>query len=122
VSAEVCRVFIIDDEYSVRKSLSLLLRVEGYQVEEFASGMDALPAFAARPPNGVLTDYHMPGLSGEELIRQLRSVDPTVPIVLLTGRDDWARIKLDGTVRVLQKPVNADVLLDLLRTVIPGPG
>ena len=120
MSADVSRVFVIDDEYTVRKSLSLLLRVEGFRVEDFESGTAALTAFAADPPNCVLTDYHMPGLSGEEIIRQLRSLDPTIPIIVLTGRDASVRIELDATVRLLQKPVNAEVLLKLLRAVIPG--
>lgn len=111
-------VFVIDDESAVRKSLGLLLRVEGYRVQEFERGEDALAALDARTPHGVITDYHMPGLSGGEVVQRIRRMHPKLPIVMLTGRDDSVRIELDATVRLLQKPVDANVLLDLLRVLV----
>ncbi len=111
-------VFVVDDEKAIRSALGLLLRSEGFSVKTYESGEQALVAFDADPPACVITDYHMPTMDGLELIGELHRRNASLPIILLTGRDDSGRIRLDGRVRLMEKPFDAGALTELVRSLI----
>lgn len=111
-------VFVVDDEPAIRSALRLLLRGDGYAVKTYESAVDALQAYDAEPPACVLTDYHMPGMDGLQLIREIHRRDANMPVIILTGRDDSGRIRLDEKVRLLEKPFDAQVLTELVRILI----
>ena len=114
-------VFLVDDDVSVRKSLSRLFRLAGVRVEAFASASD----FLAREHfdgNGCLVlDIRMPGLSGTDLFMQLRRNDYSMPVVFLTGHGDidaGVRAMKNGAFDFLTKPVDNEKLLAAVRAAL----
>jgi two-component system KDP operon response regulator KdpE len=81
------RVLLVDDEVSIQRSLSSLLRSRGYVVDVAPSGESALKAISDRPPDLVLLDLGLPLLDGNEVCRRVRDVSP-VPIIILTARNN----------------------------------
>ena len=80
------RVLVVEDEESFSDALSYMLRREGYEVEVAATGPDALTAFERAGADLVLLDMMLPGLSGTEVCRTLRTRSH-VPIIIVTARD-----------------------------------
>lgn len=114
-------VFLVDDDVSVRKSLSRLFRLAGVRVEAFASASD----FLAREHfdgNGCLVlDIRMPGLSGTDLFMKLRRNDYSMPVVFLTGHGDidaGVRAMKNGAFDFLTKPVDNEKLLAAVRAAL----
>ena len=105
------RVFVIDDDHSVRRGLARLLVAAGYQVETFESG----PAFLERsPPRGdhcLVVDVRMPGMSALELRDALRAQGRDSPLIFLTAHGIEELEEDFATETVLTKPIEADVLV-----------
>jgi two-component system response regulator RegX3 len=80
------RVLVVDDEAAIRDAVAYALRSEGFEVGESATGEDALTLVAAEPWDVLVLDVMLPGVSGVEVCRRIRSDNP-VPILLLTARD-----------------------------------
>ncbi|MGF6605390.1 FixJ family two-component response regulator [Paraburkholderia sp. WSM4175] len=106
------RVFIVDDDDSVRSALARLLRASGYQVECFDSPEDFLErADLTSMPACLVLDLQMPGMTGLEVQRKL---DQLLPIVFLTGHGDIGSsvdAMKGGAVDFLPKPVRDSLLL-----------
>lgn len=120
-------VFLVDDSPTILASLSAILSRAGVPVEKAATGEEALAAFKAgkTPLRMIVTDYHMPGMNGVELVREARRIPALrfVPILLLTteseqGRRDEARQA--GATGWLVKPVDAGKFLSVLNQVAPA--
>ena len=114
-------VFVIDDDASVRKSLSRLLRSLGFEVETFA----AAELFLKRDPyDGVgciILDIRMPGLDGIGLQDQLSKADYSMPIIFITGHGDIpmsVRAMKKGAVDFLPKPFDDEELLQAVKKAI----
>jgi FixJ family two-component response regulator len=114
-------VAIVDDEESVRKALSRLIRAAGFGVETYASGADFLGAVEQRPPHCVVLDLRMPHVSGFDVQRALRRANSQVPVVIVTG-DDAPESRADalalGAKAYLRKPVDDEMLIDAIQTAI----
>ena len=78
-------ILLVDDEDAIRYSISKALQRVGYHVHTAASGEEALERLAERDYDVVLTDIRMPGLSGVELLVQIKEKSPDVVVILLTG-------------------------------------
>lgn len=78
---------MVEDDERIRTSLRLALEDEGYEVDEAASGEDALDRFGEQAADVVLIDVMLPGIDGFETCRQLRRTS-TVPVVMVTARTD----------------------------------
>jgi two-component system response regulator FixJ len=83
-------IALIEDDEAVLRSLSLLLESKGIAVRAYASAESFLADAEAGPPQCVVTDIRMPGMSGLELQRVLKMRDAAVPIILITGHGDIA--------------------------------
>lgn len=81
-------VLVVDDDDGVRQALIRGLTVEGFAVSDASDGKVALDAIAARPPSVVVLDVVMPGLGGVEVVRRLRSEGRTLPVCMLSARDE----------------------------------
>ena len=80
-------VAIVDDEEPVRKALKRLLVASGFEVESYASGKEFL-ATNHQPPDCVVLDLHMPGMSGLQVLEELRASHRQLPTVVITAYDD----------------------------------
>jgi FixJ family two-component response regulator len=114
-------VFVIDDDASIRKSLSRLLRSFGYEVETFASA----ELFLKREPyDGVgciILDVKMPGLDGMALQDQLAEVDYAMPIIFITGHGNipmGVQAMKKGAIDFLPKPFDDEELHQAVRRAI----
>jgi len=114
------RVLLVDDEVSIQRSLSSLLRSRGYAVDIAPSGESALKAISDRPPDLVLLDLGLPLLDGGEVCRRVRDVSP-VPIIILTARNnETEKVSLldIGADDYVTKPFSPAELLARIRVVL----
>jgi FixJ family two-component response regulator len=114
-------IFIIDDDDSVRKSLSRLLCSHGFDVEAFASAEEFLTMEHYLGMGCIILDIRMPGLSGIALQDELIGVGYDLPIVFITGHGDIptsVRAMKKGAVDFLIKPFEDYELLDALNRAI----
>jgi two-component system response regulator RegX3 len=80
------KVLVVEDEQSLREPLVYLLQKEGYEVIEAEDGSQALEKFSAQGADLILLDLMLPGVSGNEVCRQIRQ-SSAVPIIMLTAKD-----------------------------------
>jgi FixJ family two-component response regulator len=116
-------VFIVDDDASVRDSLSLLLSLRGYATATFASAEDFLAAVQANWRGCVVLDIRMPGMSGLELQQVLVDGGPTLPVILITAHGDVAAARqafLADAVDFLEKPFDGAQLLSAIENALAG--
>lgn len=111
------RVLVVDDEADVRKSVRLTLVKAGYDVVEAEDGEKAIQAIRSGDNplmvEAIVTDIHMPKVSGMEAIAFFRSEFPSVPIIVLTGQPDLAgasHLYKQGVVEYLVKPIEPEKL------------
>lgn len=115
-------VAIVDDDAAVRDSLELLLEIVGLKSEGFASGAAFLKADLQHIACLVL-DYHMPGMTGLELVEHLRVRGVTIPTLLVTGMPDpkiVVRAAELGIARVVEKPSKEDEILAFIDAARAG--
>lgn len=104
-------VFVIDDDFSVRRSLQRLLVAEGYGVVSCASAEEFLALADVPRPTCLVTDVRMPGMTGLDLLEALRTDGRDLPVILSSGDvDATAAARASGAVRFLMKPFAADDL------------
>jgi FixJ family two-component response regulator len=112
------RVFIVDDEPTVVKSLELLLRANGYRSSGFTSAEAIVAVASPEDPSCLLLDLRLATQSGLEVQADLRRRGFTMPIVFLSARADvpsTARAMREGALDFLVKPVDEPALLDVLK-------
>jgi FixJ family two-component response regulator len=113
-------VVVVDDEESVRQSLSALLESVGLTVRSFARPLDALQTPMDRP-GCVVLDIRMPGMSGLDVFERLRERFPDVPIVFITGHGEVStavRAMKAGALDFLEKPFSHQELLDRVQEAL----
>jgi FixJ family two-component response regulator len=114
-------IFVIDDDPSVRKSLSRLLRSAGYQVEAFPSAEQFLAREHFHGIGCILLDIQMPGLSGMDLQEQLNKAGYHMPIIFVTGHGDIptsVQAMKKGAVEFLTKPFDDKELLVAVESAV----
>jgi FixJ family two-component response regulator len=114
-------VFVVDDDVSVRESLELLIRCEGWQPETFASAQEFLDYPRVLVPNCLVLDVSLPGLNGLDLQRLVAGDRTDMPIIFITGHGDvpmTVQAMKAGAVEFLTKPFNDDVLLTAIRAAL----
>ena len=115
-------VFVVDDDPSIRESLSLLLSSAGYDVKTFASAIEFLESESHIPgPACLVLDVKMPGLSGMDLQKELKSRNYVIPIIFITGHGDIpmsVQAMKTGAVDFLAKPFDAGDLLNSIKEAL----
>ncbi len=112
------RVVLIDDDRTVRDSLTHLLNKAGFEVDAHFRAADALTAMARRLPDAVLTDMRMPGMSGLELLETARELYPDLPVVLISAHGDVplaVEAMGKGAHNFLEKPYHPGRLISVLQ-------
>ncbi len=111
-------VFVVDDDVSVRESLELLIRCEGWHPEIFASAQEFLARPCVMAPSCLILDMNLPGLNGLELQQRVAAERSDMPIIFITGYGDipmTVQAMKAGAVEFLTKPFGDDVLLHAIR-------
>jgi FixJ family two-component response regulator len=114
-------VFVVDDDISVRESLELLIRCEGWQPATFASAQEFLDYPRVHIPNCLVLDVSLPGLNGLDLQGLVVGERTDMPIIFITGHGDvpmTVQAMKAGAVEFLTKPFNDDVLLSAIRAAL----
>jgi FixJ family two-component response regulator len=119
--AERRKVAIVDDDRAVRDSFRFLLEVIGYSVEIFASAAEFLLA-NLQHFSCLISDHHMPNMTGLELAERLRAGGSGIPILLITGTPSPAIVARAAGLdicRVLEKPPSDQDLIDFINASRP---
>ncbi len=114
-------VLVVDDDSSQRSLLSSFLTHCGIEVEAVPSGAEALARIRAHRPAMMISDVRMPGMTGLELLDDLRKTDPHLPVLLVTAhadiRDAVGAMR-QGAIDYLEKPIDLEELLVAVRDVV----
>jgi len=112
------KVFIVDDDESVRESLAALLEVHGYAVTAFDAARRFLALANPAAIGCLLTDVRMPEMDGLELQERVTSDFPGLAVIVITGHGDVpvaVRAMKAGAVDFIEKPFSEDLMLDTIR-------
>jgi CheY-like chemotaxis protein len=108
----MANLLLIDDDPGVLRALGLLLKAFGYQVSAFSSPREALEHLRRSTDiDLVLTDLRMPELSGEDVLRTVKSEHRLIPVIIMSGHatdSDIARLKAHGLDAFIPKPFTPD--------------
>jgi DNA-binding NtrC family response regulator len=111
-------IYIVDDEAVARNGLKLALKKKNYDVAAFESAESALKAIDESPPDLVLLDIGLPGMSGVEALEIIKKHHPEVIIVMITAYEDVQTVvsaMKNGAYEYVVKPIQMDTLLVILR-------
>lgn len=114
-------ISVVDDDESFRLAIVGALRSLGYAVREFASGEEFFAAKGAQSSGCVITDLHMRGMSGLDLIRQLLAHGSAAPAIMITGRPEPGleeKAVAAGAVCLLTKPFETDSLIECIKKAV----
>jgi DNA-binding NtrC family response regulator len=111
-------ILLVDDEENYRELIAKVLTKAGYEVLQAADGMGALSLLERSNVDLVISDILMPVLNGYALVARLREKWPDMPVILTTGflSPDAAKSMMKGSVDFIPKPINAETLLDMVRS------
>jgi FixJ family two-component response regulator len=118
-------VFVVEDDASVRDSLSLLISLRGLRTQVFASAEHFLETYKCEWRGCLLTDLRMPGMSGLDLQVELQRRNLKLPVVVLTAHGDVVTTRAalkNGALDFIEKPADDDVLVEVLINAIRVDG
>lgn len=117
----MANILIIDDEKSIRKTLSEILSYEGYKIDEAGDGEEGLKKFSDKPYDVVLCDIKMPKLDGIEFLDRSKEINPDVPVIMISGHgnvDTAVEAVKKGAFDYISKPPDLNRLLITLRNAL----
>jgi len=118
-------VYVVEDDASVRRAVTRLLRAHGWRVVAFDSADAFLRARPWEPVACLLLDIQMPGMTGWELLDELGKIDSALPVIVITAYSEEPtpeQAQQAGIVAYLHKPFDEQVLLEALQRVcMPRP-
>jgi CheY-like chemotaxis protein len=124
MKAHMTKILVIDDNAFDRELLVAVLEERGYEVILADNGGAGLTLCHRRTPDAVVLDLNMPGLNGRSILRQLRILHPTLPVVVFSGfkTDEIEQEMLNhGATAFIQKAFSLDQLGSALQEVLPSP-
>jgi len=114
-------IVVVDDDEAVRDSVGILLETHGLRVRDFASASEFLCSDVYKIMSCLLIDYHMPDMTGLEVVEELGRMGRTHPTILITGLADEEMIQralAAGIMAILEKPPPDDVLIDTVLAAV----
>jgi DNA-binding response OmpR family regulator len=120
----MAKVLVIDDEPGIRDLLDTLLRRKGYDVIVAESGQKGLECFRRARPDVIVLDLKMPEMDGLTVLRQVRSLDPIMPVIILTGAgtaETEQRVRALGVTEYVEKEFSLHLLGDALKRLLKTP-
>ena len=117
------RIIVVDDEPSVARFVSRLLEIHGYNVQVFNDSRAVATLFRSGHAQGdlLLTDQTMPGMTGVELVQEVREIVPLLPIILFTGFSESIseeEVASWGRSAYLDKPVDSAHLIAVIEDLL----
>lgn len=120
------KILIIDDEKNIREGLAADFEMDGYETRLAANGKEGLEIVKSEQIDLVITDLRMPGgVSGEEVLRQITTKMPGIPVIVLTGHgsiDAAVKAMQAGAYDFLTKPLNLEQLETIVRKALQNRG
>jgi two-component system response regulator RegX3 len=117
-------ILVIEDQEDLAELYKATLKNAGYKVQLALTGEEGLAEFEATGADLILLDMTLPEMHGTQVLRELRALDATVPIIIVTGetgelyRDESERLGVKG---YLSKPPDYDLLLKMIRSALDAP-
>ena len=114
-------VHVIDDDEAIRESLAFLLESAQLDVKTYESANAFLETLSREAHGCVVTDIRMPGVSGIELLRQLKTMGVPLPVIVITGHADVplaVEAMKSGAVDFIEKPFDDDAFLATIRSAL----
>ena len=115
------RILIVDDEAVIRDGLKRVLEGESFVVETCSSGFHAIEIMQQREFDLIITDLKMPGMSGIEVLKSVRTLQPDIPVILITGYasiDTAVEAIKNGASDYISKPFAPQILLEKVRNAL----
>jgi two-component system response regulator FixJ len=112
---------VIDDDEAVRQSIEFLLRSANIDVKVYESGPAFLAALPGISSGCIVTDVRMPEMSGIDLLRRLKELRVTLPVIVITGHGDVplaVEAMKAGAADFIEKPFDDDAILNAIRTAL----
>jgi CheY-like chemotaxis protein len=128
----VARILVIDDEELVRLTVKQILDAAGYEVTTAVNGEDGVRQFRQRPVDLVVCDIFMPRMSGITTLKELRTLRPDLPVIIMSGGmpdairgetepvDYLELARLMGAVATIAKPFRAAALIAVVQQQLQG--
>ena len=116
-------LLVVDDDSGMRDTLLDILEARGYRVGVAADGIEALEAIKTERYDLVLMDILMPRMNGVEALKQIKGIDDSVIVIMMTAyavQDLIEEALREGVYRVLYKPLDIDEALSLIDEAISG--
>ena len=113
-------IHIIDDEETLLISFKSFFSQKGYQVTTSTSGKEGLQKIKKKPPDLVFLDLKLPDLNGLEVLEKIKSIDPEIAVIMMTGYTDSTLIKESleaGVLKVLYKPFDMDRVIEYIKSI-----
>lgn len=117
----MAKLLIVDDQVGIRRLLFEAFHEEGYEVELAASGLEALEKVKAALPDLILMDMKMPGMNGIETLHEVRKIDSSVAVIMMTAYGELeivAEAVKFGIKEYITKPFDIIELRDLVKRTI----
>ena len=111
------RILVVDDEPFVCDAVKMMLEFDGHVVETAGNGKDALEAFKKSQFDLIITDWKMPGMTGDELANEIKAQSPSQPIIMITAHAEMLQT-MKVSMKVIDAVVPKPFLLDDLRKAI----
>ncbi len=115
------KLLVIDDEPAIREGVRRILESASFEVETFASGHAALERIRHEPFDLVITDLKMPGISGMDVLKAIKEIQPDLPVIFITGYSSVdspvEEMKL-GAVNYIAKPFTPEEMLETIRLAL----
>ena len=118
------KILAIDDEPSIRNLLDTLLRRKGYDVVLAESGQKGLELLRRERPDVIILDLKMPEMDGLTVLRQIRTLDPKKPVIILTGAgtaEAEQQVRALGVTEYVEKEFSLQLLGDSLKRLLNNP-
>jgi CheY-like chemotaxis protein len=115
------RVLLVDDDRSVLDALGSVIESEGFELISAVDGHQAVERLRLQPSDIVLLDLNMPVMGGVDALERLRTINPLLPIIIITARSDAHPIAAAAGVALMQKPLDIPLLLGVMRELLAEP-
>ena len=115
------RVFLVDDDPGIRRTIARALSTTGFLVRHFGGAQECLKEIVKKPCDLLITDIQMPGMDGVALLRQVRHRLPSLPITVMSGDggpETRSQAASGGSAGFLEKPLGRDDLVDAVEKAL----